>query len=276
MISQKPSFVSLRVAFFAASFGSLCLSATVSAQQTATSTVSIQVTDPTGAPVPHVPIRLVPSPDSAPAKMETDTKGQLSLNLDPGGYALFVEFPGYKAVATFVDVLDAKEVQVVPVRLELAGKDSSGVYTVAVTPKDVLRISASPYHEDMMLTRPELKALPQTTVKVHNARSKTDETYTGVRVADLLAKMNAPLGQKLHGLALSAFLVATGSDGYAAVLALAEADPTFHSGEVIVAYRLNGKPLDAKSGPFKLIVTDDKRQARWIPNLVSIELKSAM
>jgi DMSO/TMAO reductase YedYZ molybdopterin-dependent catalytic subunit len=59
------------------------------------------------------------------------------------------------------------------------------------------------------------------------------------------------------------------------VLALAEVDPAFHSGEVIVADEMNGKPLDAHSGPFKLIVTEDKRPARSVRNLVSIELKSA-
>ena len=46
-------------------------------------------------------------------------------------------------------------------------------------------------------------------------------------------------------------------------------------GEVIVADTMNGQPLDAKSGPFKLVVTEDKRPARWVRNLVSIELKSA-
>jgi hypothetical protein len=59
------------------------------------------------------------------------------------------------------------------------------------------------------------------------------------------------------------------------VIALAEVDPSFHSGEVIVADTMNGQPLDAKSGPFKMVVTEDKRPARWVRNLVSIELKSA-
>ena len=126
-----------------------------------------------------------------------------------------------------------------------------------------------------MLKVSDLKALPRSTVAVHNEHSKADETYSGVRLADVLAKMGAPLGHDLRGAALSAYLVATGSDGYVAVLALAEVDPTFHSGEVIIADTMNGAPLDPKSGPFKLVVTEDKRPARWVRNLVSIELKSA-
>lgn len=140
---------------------------------------------------------------------------------------------------------------------------------------DELRISAHAYHEDLVLKVADLKAMPRTTVTVHNEHSKADETYVGVRVADVLAKMGAPLGKDLRGVALSGYVVATGSDGYVAVIALAEADPSFHSGEVIVADTMNGAPLDAKSGPFKLVVTEDKRPARWVRNLVSIELKSA-
>jgi hypothetical protein len=140
---------------------------------------------------------------------------------------------------------------------------------------DELRVSAYTKHEDLKLRVADLKAMPRATVSVHNEHSKADETYTGVRLADLLAKMEAPLGHDLRGVALSGYIVATGSDGYIAVIALAEADPSFHSGEVIVADTMNGQPLDAKSGPFKLVVTEDKRPARWVRNLVSIELKSA-
>jgi len=142
-------------------------------------------------------------------------------------------------------------------------------------PNDQLKISAHAYHEDLLVKVSDLKAMPRTTVTVHNEHSKAEETYSGVRLATLLEKMGAPLGHDLRGAALSGYLVATGADGYVAVIALAEADPAFHSGEVIVADTMNGAPLDAKSGPFKLVVTEDKRPARWVRNLVSIELKSA-
>jgi DMSO/TMAO reductase YedYZ molybdopterin-dependent catalytic subunit len=59
------------------------------------------------------------------------------------------------------------------------------------------------------------------------------------------------------------------------VLALAEVETDFHPGDVLVADAMNGKPLDAKAGPFRLVVTDDKRPARSVRNLVSVELKAA-
>lgn len=151
----------------------------------------------------------------------------------------------------------------------------SGPSATSSAENDELRISAYTKPEGLKLKVADLKGLPRTTITVHNEHAKADETYTGVRVAELLAKMNAPLGKDLRGVALANYLVATGSDGYVAVIALAETDPGFHSGEVIVADTLNGQPLDAKSGPFKLVVTEDKRPARWVRNLVSLELKSA-
>ena len=123
------------------------------------------------------------------------------------------------------------------------------------------------------ITLVDLKAMPHVTV--HNSHTNADETYSGVRLADLLTKVGAPLGSELHGEALANYVVATGSDGYKAVLALGEIDPSFHPGEVLVADSMDGKPLDAHSGPFKLVVTEDKRPARSVRNLTTIELKSA-
>lgn len=120
-----------------------------------------------------------------------------------------------------------------------------------------------------------LKALPHKTVTVHNPHTNADETYSGVELIDLLAGLGVPHGKALRGRALSEYVVATGSDGYKAVLALAEADPAFHPGEVIVADSMDGKPLDPKIGPFRLVVTEDKRPARSVHNLVSLELKQA-
>lgn len=132
-----------------------------------------------------------------------------------------------------------------------------------------------PAHEPLRLTISELKAMPHITVTIHNSHANADETYSGIRLADLLSKIGAPLGSELHGKALANYVVATGSDGYQSVVALGEADPGFHSGEVLVADAMDGKPLDAHSGPLKLVVTEDKRPARSVRNLVQIELKTA-
>jgi hypothetical protein len=291
MIQRNRNFALVCAAFCAPLFlGSFDLAA-MAVPQAATSLVSIRVTDPSGAIIPHVAIRIVPSPDPTQAKMETDETGQFSLNLSTGSYALFVEARGFKSAATHIDVQGTKEIQIVPIRLEIGmvdlrgGGPSQGIGITPAIPStmplgrlieltDELRVSAYSKQETLKLKVADLKSMPRTTVSVHNEHSKADETYVGVRLADVLAKMGAPLGHDLRGVALSGYIVATGSDGYVAVIALAEVDPSFHSGEVIVADTMNGQPLDEKSGPFKLVVTEDKRPARWVRNLVSIELKS--
>jgi hypothetical protein len=147
--------------------------------------------------------------------------------------------------------------------------------SAAAPSKDTLTLLTDSDHKSVMLSAAELKAMSHISVTIHNSHTNADEIYSGVRLSDLLAKLGAPLGNELRGKALATYIVATGSDGYKVVLALGEVDPSFHPGEVLVADMLDGKPLDAHSGPFKLVVTGDKRPARSVRNLVSIELKEA-
>jgi len=121
----------------------------------------------------------------------------------------------------------------------------------------------------------DLRARPHETITIHDPHTNQDETYSGVLLIELLKQVGVPTGHDVRGKALSQYIVATGSDGYKAVLALAEVEPDFHPGEVIVADALDGKPLDAKTGPFRLVVSEDKRPARSVRNLVSIEMESA-
>jgi hypothetical protein len=147
--------------------------------------------------------------------------------------------------------------------------------TAPASSNNTLTLQTDSDHKSVALSAAELKAMTHTTVTIHNSHTNADETYSGVRVSDLLAKLGAPLGNELRGKALASYIVATGSDGYKAVLALGEIDPSFHPGEVLVADTMDGKPLDAHSGPFKLVVSEDKRPARSVRNLVAIELKEA-
>jgi len=140
--------------------------------------------------------------------------------------------------------------------------------------KDTLLLTAGTNHAPVSISLMDFRALPHVTITVHNAHSNADETYSGVPLAALLAKLDAPLREHLRGKALASYIVASGSDEYSVVLSIAEVDPSFHGGEILVADTRDGQPL-AKSGPFQLIVSEDKRPARWVHNLVSISLQSA-
>jgi hypothetical protein len=126
-----------------------------------------------------------------------------------------------------------------------------------------------------ILTGDTIKTRPHQTITIENGHTHASETYSGVPLVMLLAQVGAPTGKDVHGKALSEYIVATGADGYKAVLALAEAEPDFHPGQILVADELAGKPLDTSEGPFKLVVSEDKHPARSVHNLVKLELKQA-
>ncbi len=243
------------------------------AQQAANRPVTINVSDPTGAGIAHAQVRLVPAPDPVPAKLETDDQGRLSLNLKAGGYTLFVSAQGFKTARLHIDITeppaDDRASQSVPVALRIADV----VSPVPVYPKDSLVLTADSYQAPVVLSPADFRALPHVTVTVHNGHTNMDEIYSGILLASLLSQVKAPLGKELRNEALTSYLIASGADGYSVLLSLAEVDPSFHGGQVLVADARDGQPL-GNAGPFELIVSDDKRPARWVHNLESIALQS--
>jgi DMSO/TMAO reductase YedYZ molybdopterin-dependent catalytic subunit len=142
------------------------------------------------------------------------------------------------------------------------------------TAGNLLTIIAGP-RERGVFTPATLKDYPHVTVTIFNHHINRTETYSGVPLMDLLAPLGVPHGSMLMGKALDEYAVATGSDGYKTVLSLGEIDPAFHPGVVLVADTLDGQPLGAKTGPFRLVVSEDRRPARSVRNLVEIEVKKA-
>lgn len=141
---------------------------------------------------------------------------------------------------------------------------------LAKIPPGTLRVAYGEKTTD--LTVAALTALPHVTVTVHNEHTKADETYSGVPVIALLT----PLGvsDKPRGKQLRLYVVAAGSDGYEAVYSIGEVTPDVHDGTVMVADTEDGKPI-AADGPLKLVATGEKRPARWVRNLVLIDVKAA-
>ncbi|WP_158615437.1 molybdopterin-dependent oxidoreductase [Acidipila sp. EB88] len=139
------------------------------------------------------------------------------------------------------------------------------------SPTDGLALSGPA--QTITLSLDVLNALPHVTLTVTNGHTHEQEVYSGVPLHTLLEKVGAPAEASIRGKVLSDYIVATGSDNYHAVLSLAEIEPSFHPGQVIVADQVNGKLLDTKLGPLQLVVEEDKKPARSVHNLVKIELK---
>ena len=120
------------------------------------------------------------------------------------------------------------------------------------------------------LSRAALRSMLRATEEVEDKGAT--KTYGGVWLHELLIKAGTPRGDQLKGKALSTYVLASASDGYQAVFALAELDPGFRDDPVLVADQVDGGPLPSNEGPFRLIVPGDKRGARAVRMLERIEV----
>jgi hypothetical protein len=121
------------------------------------------------------------------------------------------------------------------------------------------------------LTPDEVAALPHKTVSVFNSHTKANENYSGVALGDLLSKVSVPRGEEVKGKLFMTAVIAEGTDKYSVLYALAEVDPSIHTGDVIVADSVDGQKL-GKDGAFKMVSTEERRPARWVRNLTEISV----
>jgi len=112
-------------------------------------------------------------------------------------------------------------------------------------------------------TLDDLAALPRREVRVRD-RDGTEVTFAGVALVEILRLAGVPLGEKLRGSNMALYLLVDAADGYRVVFALPELDPAFTERVVLLADHRDGQPLAAAEGPLRLVVPDEKRQARWV------------
>jgi len=117
-----------------------------------------------------------------------------------------------------------------------------------------------------------LAKLPQQTVHAE-AHSKA-VNCSGPNLIDVLAAVGAPSGEKLRGKNLTLYVRVSAADGYRAVFALAELDPGMRDAVPIVTDHCDGAALDAKDGPFRIVVPGEKRPARWVRQVMAIDVLS--
>jgi hypothetical protein len=118
-----------------------------------------------------------------------------------------------------------------------------------------------------------LAQLPQH--NVHAEAHGKAVACSGPNLIDLLGAVGAPAGEALRGKNLALYVRVGAADGYRAIFALAELDPGFRSDVPIVTASCDGSVLDAKDGPFRLVVPGEKRPARWVRQVTAIELLRA-
>ena len=91
---------------------------------------------------------------------------------------------------------------------------------------------------------------------------------------ELLTRAGVPSGAALRGRELAAAVVVTGADGYTVAFGIGEFDVGFTDRVTILADRRDGAALGGNEGPFQLIVPGEKRPARWVRQVASIEVRN--
>jgi hypothetical protein len=97
--------------------------------------------------------------------------------------------------------------------------------------------------------------------------------YAGAAVSDILAAVGAPSEVRLHGPPLDQVVIVKGRDGFIAVLAIAETAMSFKGQPVILADEEDGKPLNDKEGPYRLVIGGEAKPPRSVWGVVEIELR---
>jgi len=126
-----------------------------------------------------------------------------------------------------------------------------------------------PNHLDLSIA--DIAAFQHQIVHVTDEKGIQAE-YSGVPVAEILRKAGAPLGKDLRGPNMAMGLVARAPDGYQVLFALAEFDPAFNDRVILLADRRDGKPLNTREGPLRIVIPGDKRGARWIRGVTTLEI----
>lgn len=124
---------------------------------------------------------------------------------------------------------------------------------------------------DGRTTEVALGTLERRSVTTEDRGLKT--TFDGVHLRDVLSAAGVEFGEALKGRALAQVVIASARDGYRVAYAIAELDPAFTERIVLLADRRDGRPLLPDTGPLQIVVVGEKRPARWIRQLLKLEVK---
>jgi DMSO/TMAO reductase YedYZ molybdopterin-dependent catalytic subunit len=144
----------------------------------------------------------------------------------------------------------------------------------AQTPAVSLRVDGE-VGKQLKLNADDLAKLPRRKVRAKD-HGGTEAEFEGVALAEILKLAGVPAGEQLRGDKLGLFLLLEAADKYRAVFALPELDAMFTDKVVLLADRRDGKPLNEKEGPLRIIVPDEKRHGRWVRQVIALTIKRSL
>jgi hypothetical protein len=125
--------------------------------------------------------------------------------------------------------------------------------------------------KQVVLSRSDLEALPHAKVTA-SEHSSSPVNFEGVTLKSVLEKAGVTFGESMKGKRLTNCLLVEAADGYRAVIALPELDPAFTDKQMLLAFLRDGKPLGEKEGPYRIVIPDEKRMARWVRQVTTLKI----
>jgi hypothetical protein len=125
--------------------------------------------------------------------------------------------------------------------------------------------------KQVVLGRVDLEALPHVKVTA-SEHSSGPVNFEGVTLKSVLENAGVTFGESMKGKRLTNCLLVEAADGYRAVIALPELDPAFTDKQTLLAFLRDGKALGEKEGPYRIIIPDEKRMARWVKQVTTLRI----
>lgn len=122
-----------------------------------------------------------------------------------------------------------------------------------------------------ILSRADLEALPHIKVAA-GEHGSSPVSFEGVTLKSVLEKAGVAFGESMKGKRLADGLLVEAADGYRVVIALPELDPAFTDKQIVLAFLRDGKPLAEKEGPYRIVIPDEKRMARWVRQVTTLKI----
>ncbi len=175
----------------------------------------------------------------------------------------------------YIDYVLSDEGQKILVKWNFISAVIPAVPATIVLPTDNALHVGGQVLNPLKLTAADLKSsysAQKTDVTYLSGTDTVKATFTGVYLRDILdaAQVNYNPDQKNDTLSL--YIVATGSDGYQAIIAYGDIDPNFGNQPILVAYEQDGKTLTDTTA-IRLVVPGDVHGGRYVSGLVSLEIR---
>lgn len=121
------------------------------------------------------------------------------------------------------------------------------------------------------LTAQSLADAPRATLTAKD-RDGQEHRFEGVEIHELLKRVEVSTGEDLRGPRMRELVTIEGADGYSVAYSIGELSPKFTDRKILLADRIDGMPLAAETGPYRVIVEGDKRHSRWVRNVARIRV----